>query len=126
MGNQVPSWALWVPFLSSVFGAAVTGAATYFINKTNKDSETNIKRRELFVKVALEDYRQSFEIAKTYIGSDKEISLAPIETYIIHANILADLILNNSKEITEEQYIEALKKSEKLIAAHKNYKRENH
>ncbi len=112
MTNQVPIWALWIPFLSAILGGIVTGTVTYLINKTNKDAEERKQRKELAVKLAIENYSQIWNL--------KGVKVPPLELFVLHMNTLSEAILSD-KEITEAEYIKLLKKSKRLEKAHKDY-----
>ncbi|CDH47017.1 hypothetical protein [Candidatus Contendibacter odensensis] len=117
MLSQVPSWALWIPFLSAIFGGVVTGAVTFFINKTNKESEEKKHRKELAVKLAIEDYKQTWEFI---IKKDQSASIPPLDLFVLHHIMMSEAILSD-KEITEEKYLDLIKKYKSLEKAHKQF-----
>ena len=113
MQDQVPSWAIWVPVASTLVGGLISLLTTWLTNLHNRQIDEIKLRKELILKIALEDWKNSYEIAAK---SGK--SVAPLETYVMHMNCLADLIFSSDR-ISEEEYIKRVRHSFNLIDAHK-------
>lgn len=126
----VPDWMVWISIIGPFVGTLIGGLITFSVNHQNikaqeerhkRDLEAQEKkhRKDLLVQIALEDYKQTW-IAVLKNGG----TIPPIEAFILHINTLAETILSQ-KPIEENEYIQLLKKSEALIAAHKKYKHSN-
>lgn len=98
-------------------GAFITGLITYGINRTNKISEEKRHLREVIVNTAIENWKQDYDAA---IKEGKSITLAPLESYIIHMTKLSDILFDSDK-ITSKKLISKLKEVDSIIKAHKEY-----
>lgn len=115
--NQVPIWALWIPVAATAIGSIVTGLIAYFINKTNKESEEKKHIKELAVKLAIEDHKQTWEFV---LRKNKTTAIPPLDLFVLHHVIMSEATLNG-KKITEEEYLSLVKKSKALETSHRNF-----
>ena len=120
MANNIPAWTLWIPLLSAILGGSVTGLTNFFINKTNKKTEERKHLKEMIIKTATENWKQSHDLAKFVVEKGEKAALAPIEIYIIHMAKLSEILLNPDK-IDKNLLILKLKEIDEIIDAHKKY-----
>ena len=116
--ETIPSWAVWVPVVSAGVGGVIAIAGNIAINYMNKKHEEKKQLREVIIKTAMESRNEHIELAKQRGGP-----VLPIESYIVHMAILSEIMFE-ADDLTEDQLLNKLRKSNKLARAHKRFDEE--
>ena len=109
---------IWVSVISATVGSLVTGLIALGITWINKKSEERRHLRELMFNAALENWKQSCNIAIERMKLGHGSAIAPVDTYIIHMMKLSELLIN--EKITKENIPGKLKEIRELTNAVKN------
>jgi len=116
--ETIPSWAIWVPAISAAIGGIIAVAGNTINNVINKRYEERRHLKDVIVKTASDSHKEHLELVKKRGGG-----IFPIESYIFHMAILSDILLDPD-EISEEEVLNRLRKSNSIRRAHEKFDKE--
>ena len=95
-------------------GSGITGLFAIFSIHLQRRADERRQIRELAVRVAIENWKHSFEIAKAR-GAATSVSVSPLDTYLVHAMNLVKAL--DGRIRTPEQVAVLLKEGYALTGA---------